>query len=635
MSQVILFDLDGTLTESGEGITKCVQYALEKMGIVENELKKLECFIGPPLKESFMKYGEFTDEQAVQAVAYYRERYETEGMFENRLYPKIVDLLELLQINDKIMGVASSKPEQYVKQILEHFGIASYFNVIVGSEMNGEKVTKTEVIEEALSRLQMKTERDKVVMVGDRAEDVQGALACGIQCVGVLYGYGSEEELKQAGAVYLAEEVEDLAVLASPSDEETTEHVESIRQNDLKEPEAENTEEIEESENTESVEDSEKTKAEEETPSCEGESTEVQQETPASEEPVDVPSEETQEVSVSEVREEADVEQTDVEEQAETNAEEKEPVQQASIVYKRLVFDDDDDDDFLEPAIPRVKKSKVVKMHPIHHIWRWIYPMVLYLMVSVAVTLCTGIYFSIRLLLGDEVYSVQMLEDMIMNSGLWQTMISAILMAFISWLLYRADQKKRELGLLGNGKATRWCPFMVWFAVFVLSIAGCQLLNDVIELSGLHEQFPTYSNVAEQAIFSQSAWLILVTVGLVAPLAEELIFRGLLFGRMKDWMKPWLAAILSAVLFGVYHGNVVQCIYAFVMGIIFAIIYHRTGTLRTAIFAHIVANLWSILGYGLVKDFAKTIEYGTWIVIGVSAVLCLVPVLWIAISKRK
>ncbi len=619
MSQVILFDLDGTLTQSGEGITKCVQYALGEMGIVENDLKKLECFVGPPLKDSFMKYGGFTDEQAVQAIAYYRERYETEGMFENCLYPKVADLLELLQINDKIMGVASSKPEKYVRQILEHFQIASYFKVIAGSEMNGEKVTKTEVIEDALARLQMQTERDKVVMVGDRAEDVQGALNCGIQCVGVLYGYGSEEELKQAGAVYLAEDVEDLAVLASPNDEETTEHVESIRQNDLKEVDVVSEAEPEVPEGTPSFGEG-ATKSERE-----GESM-------VSEETVETPQEDIQEDRVvpEEIKEET---KENVESESE-NLEEP-SVKAAPTTVTRAVFEDDDDDDFLEPARPRVKKSKVIKMHPVHHVWRWIYPMALYLIVSVAVSLCAGIYFAIKLLLGNEAYDTQMLTDMILNSSLLQTMIAGILMAFISWILYRADQKKREQGILGNGKEPRWCSAIVWFLVLILSIAGCQLMNDVIEISGLHELFPTYTNVADQAIYSQSTWLILLTVGVVAPVSEELIFRGLLFHRMKDWMKPWLAVILSAVLFGAYHGNMVQFIYAFVMGIFFAVIYHRTGTLWTTIVAHMTANLWSVLGYGLVNEFAQTLEYGTGIVIGVSAVLCVISSVGIAIGKRK
>lgn len=151
MSQVILFDLDGTLTESGEGIINCVQLALEKLGKKEEHPENLQCFIGPPLKEQFMKYAGLGEEEGEKAVVYYRERYTTTGIFENRLYPKIPELLELLKINNKILAVASSKPEVYVKQILEHFQIADYFTAIVGSELDGRRTEKAEVIEEALT----------------------------------------------------------------------------------------------------------------------------------------------------------------------------------------------------------------------------------------------------------------------------------------------------------------------------------------------------------------------------------------------------------------------------------------------------------------------------------------------------
>lgn len=559
MSQVILFDLDGTLTQSGEGITKCVQYALEKMGIVEEDLEKLECFIGPPLKNSFMKYADFTEEQAEQAIVYYRERYETIGMFENCLYPKIPDLLELLQINDKIMGVASSKPEKYVKQILEHFEIASYFQEIVGSEMNGQRVTKAEVIEEALARLGMQTERDKVIMVGDRAEDVLGAMSCGIQCVGATYGYGGEEELREAGAVYLAETVEDLAVLASPNDEETTEHVESIRQFDLKESDIV----------TENLE--------------------------------------------------KDVQEEVVEKEVPFEPEESNVIPSITDTEER----------------PRKRHVKAVKMHPLHHLWRWIYPLGLYFLITIAITLSAGIGFAIILLTGSEECTVEMLNQKLNQSSLALTMVANILSSLVCWFFYRLDQKKREQGILGKGKDLKWCPLIMWISIIMISISGCQLLNDLIWISGLHELFPTYSQVAEQTIYSQSVWLILLTVGVVAPIAEELIFRGLLFHRMKDWMKPWLAIILSALAFGLYHGNAVQFIYAFFMGALFALIYHRTGTLWATIVAHMVANLWSLLGYGYVSELAQRIPYGTWIVLAGAVILSIVPMYWIAFHKRK
>ncbi|MFQ6866690.1 HAD family hydrolase [Blautia sp.] len=198
MYRAILFDLDGTLTQSGEGITKSVQYALEKLGKPEPDLKKLEVFVGPPLLQQFMKYAGLDEETAVKAVEYYRERYTDVGIFENRPYPGVEEMLEGLKRKGYILAVASSKPERFVHRILDHFHLTGYFQEIVGSEMNGGRTSKAEVIEEALSRLHMSVCRKDVIMVGDKEHDVLGAREAGISCVAVSYGYGTEEELKNA-----------------------------------------------------------------------------------------------------------------------------------------------------------------------------------------------------------------------------------------------------------------------------------------------------------------------------------------------------------------------------------------------------------------------------------------------------
>lgn len=198
MYRAILFDLDGTLTQSGEGITKSVQYALEKLGKPEPDLKKLEVFVGPPLLQQFMKYAGLDEETAVKAVEYYRERYTDVGIFENRPYPGVEEMLEGLKRKGYILAVASSKPERFVRRILDHFHLTGYFQEIVGSEMNGGRTSKAEVIEEALSRLHMSGYRKDVIMVGDKEHDVLGAREAGISCVAVSYGYGTEEELKNA-----------------------------------------------------------------------------------------------------------------------------------------------------------------------------------------------------------------------------------------------------------------------------------------------------------------------------------------------------------------------------------------------------------------------------------------------------
>ncbi len=212
MKKALLFDLDGTLTDPGEGITKSVQYALEKMGCPEPDRDKLRAFIGPPLLEQFMAYRGFTQEEAAQAVAYYRERFAPIGIFENKIYPGIPELLADLQEQGFRLAVASSKPEKFVVQILEHFGLSSYFEETVGATMDQRRTAKADVIEEALGRLRL-AGRKQALMIGDRAHDVFGARAMGLDCVGVSYGYGSTTELEATGAAAIAASPEELGVL--------------------------------------------------------------------------------------------------------------------------------------------------------------------------------------------------------------------------------------------------------------------------------------------------------------------------------------------------------------------------------------------------------------------------------------
>lgn len=210
MYRAILFDLDGTLTASAEGITKSVRYALHKLGIDEPDLHKLEAFVGPPLLDQFMEAYGLDEAAAWQAVGYYRERYTQQGIYENQPYEGIRELLQGLKARGYILGVASSKPIVYVRQILEHFKLASFFTVIEGSQMDGSRTTKGEVIQEALRGLKMEGQREQVVMVGDRKHDILGARDAGIDCVAVAYGYGSTQELEQAGPVMIAPTIEGL-----------------------------------------------------------------------------------------------------------------------------------------------------------------------------------------------------------------------------------------------------------------------------------------------------------------------------------------------------------------------------------------------------------------------------------------
>lgn len=212
MKDYLLFDLDGTLTDPKIGITTCVQYALKDFGIDEPDLDMLEPFIGPPLKDSFMNFYGMTSEQADAAVAKYRERFKDIGLFENEVYKGIPRMLRRLRDKGVHMAIASSKPTVFVERILKHFHIDKYFQVVVGSELDGKRSNKSEVVKEALSKLYKgrTIETERFYMIGDRKFDVEGAKVFGIESVGVSYGYGSVEELKEAHADYIVQSVEEL-----------------------------------------------------------------------------------------------------------------------------------------------------------------------------------------------------------------------------------------------------------------------------------------------------------------------------------------------------------------------------------------------------------------------------------------
>ena len=209
---VILFDLDGTLTDPKEGITRCVQYALAKMNIIEKDLEKLVPFIGPPLMRTFKETYQLTDEEANQALTYYRERFSTVGLYENAVFPGIPELLDKLTANGKTLFVATSKPTVFSVRILEHFGLHQYFRAIIGSNLDGTRVEKNEVIEYVLSELG-DHDSAKVLMVGDRKHDIWGAQKNGIAVAAVGYGYGSAEELNGANPNFLVNTVDELGDL--------------------------------------------------------------------------------------------------------------------------------------------------------------------------------------------------------------------------------------------------------------------------------------------------------------------------------------------------------------------------------------------------------------------------------------
>lgn len=205
----ILFDLDGTLTDSAEGILNCVKYALDKMDrpLPNGDLGK---FIGPPLYYSFSTFCGMNDKDTLEAVRLYRERYKDIGLFENRVYDGVPKMLERLKNAGKKLAVATSKPDVFAVRILERFGLLEYFDFVGGASIDGVRNNKDEVIVHTLGNLGIRDKKD-LLMVGDRKHDIEGAHKLGIKCMAVLYGYGSKEEFTEHGADYIAQTPEQAA----------------------------------------------------------------------------------------------------------------------------------------------------------------------------------------------------------------------------------------------------------------------------------------------------------------------------------------------------------------------------------------------------------------------------------------
>ena len=217
MFDYLFFDLDGTLTDPAQGITNSFIHALKYFGIEIPSYEKLCSFIGPPLPDTFKTQFGFDEKKAAEGVTKYREYFATKGLLENSVYPGIPELLASLKQARKKLVVATSKPEEYSVKIIEHFGLTQYFENVCGSLMDESRSKKDQVIEYAIERNGIK-DRSKILMIGDRKHDIIGAKKCNLKSCGVLFGYGTLEELQTAGADYIAENVSQLSKILLPND---------------------------------------------------------------------------------------------------------------------------------------------------------------------------------------------------------------------------------------------------------------------------------------------------------------------------------------------------------------------------------------------------------------------------------
>ena len=208
----ILFDLDGTIIDSKEGITKGIQFSLEAFGIHIEDRDELAQFIGPALRDTYKEFYGFNDQEAELALEKYREYFAPIGVYENVLYDGIVDLFEELKEAGKVLIIATAKPIVYAEKILKYHNIRDYFSFVAGCELDGRRSTKKEVIQYIFESMKI-TDPQSAIMIGDRDYDVIGAKETGLDSIGVCYGFGSLEELKDAGATYIVRDVEELSRL--------------------------------------------------------------------------------------------------------------------------------------------------------------------------------------------------------------------------------------------------------------------------------------------------------------------------------------------------------------------------------------------------------------------------------------
>lgn len=465
MFSCILFDLDGTISDPKQGICGCVQYALRSFGIEEPELDRLEPFIGPPLAESFMKYYNFTAEQAQEAVEKYRERFSVTGKYENVLYPGMGALLHDLKASGATLAIASSKPTVYVEDILVHFGIREYFDIVVGSELDGRRVHKEEVVAEVLSQLAARGESDpdKMVMIGDRSFDVEGAKAIGAHCIAVSYGYAQPGELENAGAEIIVRDVEGLrSVLLGGTQA--------------------------------------------------GNSTATGSNT-------------------------------------------------LSERYRGSA------------AKTKTKSGQFWSAVGTSALAMFAY-YVISLLISSAILTAISVVYAIGL---------QELEGSSYN--FWLNVASALSTFGAFIICYGIWHKKIRFHSTKEIDKLSIVPMVILAAAIAIG------MNGVLTLTELYRFSPTFQRVSEMQ-FDTPVWLGIISYGILAPLGEEIVFRGVVYGQLRKVLKVPYAVVLSGLAFGLFHGNLVQAVYATVIGCLLALVYEWYGTIAAPMLFHSVANLF-------------------------------------------
>lgn len=507
MFSYILFDLDGTISDPKEGITGCVQYALRYFGIEEPDKDKLEPFIGPPLRESFMQYYGFEKEKAEEAVVKYRERFSAVGKYENALYPGMVELLRDLSLSGAQLAIASSKPTVFVEDILRYFGIRQYFTVVVGSELDGTRDRKEEVVSEVLRQFAQRGAASPadVVMIGDRRFDIEGAQAAGTHSIGVAYGYSEPGELEKAGAEIIVRDVEGLrrVLLGAPQPYQGVSAQQGVSRNPgILQPQQ------------------------------------------------------------GAVQPQQGVFQ----------------YQNAPQPYRGNPYGNGYQGAYgtgagrYRPAKPETKGKRIAKAVGVSLLSMLTY----YVAASVAAAIILIPAMMFANIRDDDAYYFWL------NIANAVGIIAAFSACFGIW--------HKEIRI----RPQKHIDGLSLVPMAVLAAALAMGMNGFLSLIELYKYSPAFQEVS-QLQGDIPVWLGILSYGILAPLGEETVFRGIVYGRLRRISNVPAAVVISGLAFGLFHGNLVQAVYATVLGIVLALVYELYDSILASMLFHGIANLFVYL----------------------------------------
>ncbi|MCD8380071.1 MAG: HAD hydrolase-like protein [Lachnospiraceae bacterium] len=572
----ILFDLDGTLTDPKVGICSSAQYALADQGIMVEDIDDLTAFIGPPLQYSFQKFYGMDEEQISRAIDKFREKMNAGAKFENEVYPGIPEMLQTLKAQGFHLAVASSKTEDTVKEILVHFGIDRYFEAIVGSIPNEPDSEKEDVIQDALNRLfhYGMIKKASVVMVGDHCFDVDAANNMGLTSVAVRYGYAPEGELEESGPDYIVSTVEELEGLLLSKELQGEDFV-------VKEVEPE------------------------EVPIMAG----MANSSAAGNADVKTPGE-TGNVAGNE---DAGGAFQSVEENSEQNG-------QSTRRMDPKYFSTDDrisrqtsggsasgsegagnaDHNSASGRQSEAQSTgdwktdaKKQRSRSFQMVWAFLYPFLLFYVMGELVRQLLGYAVLFISRTNDALFNyIFVLEDSdeeklaFSGNGSAVVQILTLIVVFII-LYYMADGKKCLAAAKEKYGQNPQQKSFVWIVTTLLLALG---INMFFIGTGFLEVSSSYQEAAAN-LYAVGIPLGIILYGFFSSTVEEFLFRGIVLVQMERYMKPNSAILLASLLFGVYHGNLIQGIYAFAIGAVLCMAYRDSGNFILIAAIHGVVNV--------------------------------------------